>query len=93
MDLPRSATTRWQPVMAGASPEELDLIERASAASGDPVEAFILRASLAQARDLLADGDALDVPPARWSAFLAMLDGSAGSARDQCDTRASSSRS
>jgi uncharacterized protein (DUF1778 family) len=57
-----------------ASREERELIAQASRASATTVSDFVLRASIAQAADVLAERREFRLPPDQWDAFVAMLD-------------------
>jgi uncharacterized protein (DUF1778 family) len=57
-----------------ASREERELIALASRASATTVSNFVLRASIAQAADVLAERREFRLPPDQWDAFVAMLD-------------------
>jgi len=57
-----------------ASREERELITQASRASATTVSDFVLRASIAQAADVLAERREFRLPPEKWDAFVAMLD-------------------
>jgi len=57
-----------------ASREERELIALASRASTTTVSNFVLRASIAQAADVLAERREFRLPPDQWDSFVAMLD-------------------
>ncbi len=57
-----------------ATREERELIAQASRASETTVSDFVLRASIAQAEDVLAERREFRLPPDQWDAFVAMLD-------------------
>ena len=75
----RTPTTHGRPPKDGriavrASREERELIAQASRASSTTVSDFVLRASVAQAADVLAERREFRLPPDQWDAFVAMLD-------------------
>lgn len=57
-----------------ASHEERELIARASELTSTTVTAFVLRASIDRAEDVLADRREFRLPRERWNAFVEMLD-------------------
>ena len=57
-----------------ASREERELIAQASRASATTVSDFVLRASIAQAADVLAERREFRLPAEQWDAFVAMLE-------------------
>lgn len=54
--------------------EQEALIKRASEVEGASVTDFTVAATVARARDVLADRRLFSLPPAAWTEFIAMLD-------------------
>jgi uncharacterized protein (DUF1778 family) len=74
-----TSAARPRPPKAGriavrTTDEERELIAEASRATATTVSAFVLRASLARAEDVLADRREFRLPAERWNALIDLLD-------------------